>query len=242
MCGQVRFIRWLPFRPIEKVEDEVYNHLRALGADAIPCLIQRIKDAEPMRDPRQAPKWGDVRVGDTAFFVLGDMGIPLDLILESVFSSADKERHKEVGIYAYFEWIAKGKNRRAQLQDAVRRWYDGNPDCCQTRLGETSKKAEPDFQMDDAGLHRLRKKLAAVRFGQRRGRVVSIVGSPASVAEYDSVAEVGRVKTLTYIVRKWDRGKDDLLLDRYVKLFFLNDGGLFGIFSSVPGIPSRFKP
>jgi hypothetical protein len=56
------------------------------------------------------------------------------------------------------------------------------------------------------------------------------------------VAEVGRVKTLTYIVRKWDRGKDDLLLDRYVKLFFLNDGGLFGIFSSVPGIPSRFKP
>ena len=117
LCEQLSEVKTLPFKG-EPVSDVVYNGLMVAGDDAIPCLIDKITDTSRMKDPRQAPSYGDVRVGDVAFFILGDItGVPF----EQMLPEAVRSELNDSGVYAYFEYVERYENRQ-ELQGRWREW------------------------------------------------------------------------------------------------------------------------
>ena len=118
ICDQVRQIKTLPFKGEEGVDDS-YDALIKAGDSLIPCLIDKITDTTPMPDPRQTPKFPDVRVGDVAYFVLVDVA-KIDFI--EPFPANVREAYKQEGVYAYFRFVEKPANRKI-LQDSLRTWY-----------------------------------------------------------------------------------------------------------------------
>lgn len=124
LCSRIKEIKRLPFRnegPAANYDyfGEVYAGLRKLAGKAAPCLIERIADTARMPDPRQAPTVASVAVGDVAFWILADI---TDLPYDEMFPSELRERFRSEGVYAYFDWVKKKKNRRL-LQKNVRSWY-----------------------------------------------------------------------------------------------------------------------
>jgi hypothetical protein len=104
----LREVKILPFKD-EKVDDPVYNQLVSLGPSAIPCLVDEITDTRETHDPRKAPPYPHVRVGDVAFWILARI-TPMqerDLFPPEIFKRFDEE-----GVYAYFDWINKPGNRK----------------------------------------------------------------------------------------------------------------------------------
>ena len=120
LCGRVPEIKVLPFKG-ERVNDAAYNAFIEAGEAALPCLIAKITDTRKMRDPRQAPGYAGIetRVGDVAYFVLVDIA-KLDFI--GIFPARVQERYKTVGVYAYFEFVQKKRNRE-WLQRRLNEWY-----------------------------------------------------------------------------------------------------------------------
>ncbi len=118
ICDQVRQIKTLPFKREEGV-DASYDSLIKAGAPVIPCLIDKITDTTPMPDPRQTPKFPDVKVGDVAYFVLVDIA-KIDFI--ELFPANVRDGYKQEGVYAYFRFVEKPANRK-KLQDSLRAWY-----------------------------------------------------------------------------------------------------------------------
>jgi len=122
LCDSIKDIEILPMKD-EPVPDPAYNALISAGEDAIPCLIRKITDETMMKDPRSAPKVGNVTVGDTAFFVLVRIGKIdqagfLELLPPDVRKAYDEE-----GVYGYFRLIDEDNNRQ-KLQDAATQWYE----------------------------------------------------------------------------------------------------------------------
>ena len=117
-CDQVREIKTFPFKGEEGI-DAAYDSLRKAGDSAVPCLIDSITDTTPMADPRQTPKFSDVRVGDVAYFVLLDI-TKIDFV--EFLPAKVKEAYKQEGVYAYFRFVEKPANRK-KLQDNLRVWY-----------------------------------------------------------------------------------------------------------------------
>lgn len=117
-CEQVRQIKTFPFKGEEGV-DASYDSLIKAGDSLIPCLIDKITDTTPIPDPRQAPKFPDVKVGDVAYFVLVDIA-KIDFI--EFFPANVREAYKQEGVYAYFRFVEKQANRK-KLQDNLRAWY-----------------------------------------------------------------------------------------------------------------------
>lgn len=122
LCEFIKDIEMLPHKD-EPVADPAYNALISAGEEAIPCLIQKIRDETPMKDPRSAPKVGNVAIGDTAFFVLLDVGKIdqtgfLELLPPDVRKAYDEE-----GVYGYFRLIDEDNNRQ-KLQAAATQWYE----------------------------------------------------------------------------------------------------------------------
>lgn len=120
LCESLRTIEVLPIKD-EPVRDPVYNALISAGEKAIPCLIKKITDQTPMKDPRSAPKVGFVSVGDTAFFVLVD--ITKISFVELLPSEVRRAYESDEGVYGYFRTINQGDNRQ-QLHAAAVKWYE----------------------------------------------------------------------------------------------------------------------
>ncbi len=120
LCESIRTIEVLPIKD-EPVRDPVYNGLISAGEKAVPCLIRKINDQTPMKDPRSAPKVGFVSEGDTAFFVLVDITKIsfVDLLPPDVRRAYESDE----GVYGYFRTINQGDNRQ-QLQAAAVKWYE----------------------------------------------------------------------------------------------------------------------
>jgi hypothetical protein len=125
LCKHISDIKRLPFHrdeaPTEafKELDPVYGRFRELGDAAVPCLIAEVTNVTVMDDPRQAPTYRPVRVGDVAFWVFMDItGMPYQ---EALPGSVQKREEKE-GAYAYFTWVKKPRNRRL-LQQRLQAWY-----------------------------------------------------------------------------------------------------------------------
>ena len=118
LCDRVAEIIHLPFKG-EKIADDAYNSFLQAGKAAIPCLIERVIDTRKMRDPRQAPTYSDVRVGDVAYFVLVRLA-NIDFV--EMLPSKVQEKYKTEGVYAYFDF-ARRKQNREWLRRKLREWY-----------------------------------------------------------------------------------------------------------------------
>jgi hypothetical protein len=72
-----------------------------------------------MPDPRQAPTYDGVVVGDVAFWILVEIA---RVDFTAMLPEDVAERFKERGVYAYFEYVALPFNR-AELQQRWRSWW-----------------------------------------------------------------------------------------------------------------------
>ena len=122
LCESLKDIEMLPHKD-EPVADPAYNTLISAGEDALPCLIQKITDETMMKDPRSAPKVGNVAVGDTAFFVLLDVGKIDQAGFLELLPPEVRKAYDEEGVNGYFRLIDEDNNRQ-KLQAAATRWYE----------------------------------------------------------------------------------------------------------------------
>ena len=118
LCARVAEIKSMPFKD-ERVDDAAYHALINVGEDVLPCLIEKVADATPMKDPRGIPGPTDTRVGDVAFFVLIDIA---KLDFDSMMPPEVKIRLKEEGVYAYHKFVSQEGNRK-RFQSSLREWY-----------------------------------------------------------------------------------------------------------------------
>ena len=118
LCDRVSEIKILPFKG-EHVDDAAYNALIEAGDSVLPCLIAKVTDTRRMRDPRQAPTYPDVRVGDVAYFVLVHIA---KIGFVEMFPAKVQDNYKAEGVYAYFEFMRKKRNR-VWLQRKLNEWY-----------------------------------------------------------------------------------------------------------------------
>lgn len=118
-CHEITAVRKIPFHAGDKVDDDAYNKLSTKSWAAVPCLIGQIMNTRRTPDPRSAPLYGDVRVGDVSFWVIKDItGLPYD----QMFPHELVARFPDEGVYAYFDWVRKDGNRK-KLRDKVMEWY-----------------------------------------------------------------------------------------------------------------------
>jgi hypothetical protein len=118
-CSEIRSVRRIPFHAGEPVSDKAYNKLLQKSWAVVPCLISEITNTRRTPDPRSAPIFGDVRVGDVAFWVIKDItGLPYD----QMFPVDLVARFPSEGVYAYFDWVHNPDNRKV-LQKNVQQWY-----------------------------------------------------------------------------------------------------------------------
>lgn len=117
-CADIAAISHPPTMVGKRVEDPVYEALKAEAVAAVPCLLDAMASVEPLEDPQKMPgSTADFTVGDLAFFLLIDFGVvDFAQALPPDVSQATLVR----GPFAYFDWIVQPGNRE-RLQARVRR-------------------------------------------------------------------------------------------------------------------------
>jgi len=237
------------------IEDDTFDALLRLGRYSLPCLVDHLSDTRWMPDPRTEPLLGAPLVGDVAYMVLGDKGVP-DLL-----PGLAHKKPNELRMDDYFIWPREGNNRR-KLQDAVRAWVREHPDCCgDSTIELRAAPAQPVFRMNQDQLSVAREKFARLRPGMTADQVVAIAGKPNATdtagtsstdppdddSQYPELLEVtsgDHNENLAYIyfVERWadEIARRDPLHDRYVILYFSGQGTFTRMFSNVLGIPPIF--
>jgi hypothetical protein len=127
LCDRLSEIELLPYKDPNET-DPIYEALVAKGAQAYPCLVEKITDKKRMPDPRQAPHWQHYAVGDTAVFILvriigGDDDLLQEKLLKEMLPPPYREEWKTNGIYAYFNYVSEPKNRK-ELQKWWKNWLN----------------------------------------------------------------------------------------------------------------------
>jgi len=105
-----------------------------------------------MPDPRSEPLLGTPLVGDVAYMILMDKGVP-DLL-----PGLAHRKWSEMRMDDWFLWPRSG-NHRARLQAAVRAWLEKHPECCTAPklpgAGSSPKiKNVPDSDLKGSGKFR----------------------------------------------------------------------------------------
>lgn len=119
LCSRVSEIKHLPFKPDLPIDDPVYQALVNAGEAVLPCLIEKVADTTPMKDPRGIPGPTDTRVGDVAYFVLVRIA-KLDF-LEFLPAEVRKQFETE-GVYGYHRSMSE-RRHRLELQARLREWH-----------------------------------------------------------------------------------------------------------------------
>jgi len=118
LCNRVAEIKELPMKGDRGI-DAAYDAIVAAGETIVPCLIDKIADTRPMRDPRCPPLSDQTTIGDVAYFVLIDI-TKLDFI--ELLPEKIQTKYKNEGAYAYHDYIVR-KGARRQLQLKVQKWW-----------------------------------------------------------------------------------------------------------------------
>jgi len=118
LCNRVAEIKELPMKGDRGI-DAAYDAIVAAGETIVPCLIDKIADTRPMRDPRCPPLSDQTTIGDVAYFVLIDI-TKLDFI--ELLPEKIQTKYKNKGAYAYHDYIVR-KGARRQLQLKVQKWW-----------------------------------------------------------------------------------------------------------------------
>lgn len=237
-------------------DDDTYDALVRLSTYALPCLVDRLTDTRWMPAPRTEPLLGAPVVGDVAYMILGDIGVP-DLL-----PGLAGKKPNELRMDDYFIWPTVGDHRR-RLQNAVKAWLREHPDCCGTApIALKAAPPHPRIRLAEDELARWRAQFARLRPGMTRGEVLSTVGQPDAMESEsnDHAQEAARpywqapgllgstspdhneVQAAIYFVERWadEIARRDPLRDRYVILYFSADGKFTRMFSNVAGIPPLF--
>lgn len=122
LCARLAEVKVLPFKD-ERVDDPVYNGLVALGRDAVPCLVREITNTKFTHDPRKAPHYEGVRIGDVAFWILERI---TPMPYSDLFPRELSKRFADEGVYAYFDWVNKPGHRRTLQQNVKSYLANGN--------------------------------------------------------------------------------------------------------------------
>jgi hypothetical protein len=111
----------MPFRG-ESGLDSDYDAIVAAGKSAVPCLIRKITDSTLKDDPRQIPRWGDLKttVGDAAVVM---MVVVTGVEIIKMMPSRYQRLHKQIGVYAELAYLHDGHNNRRSLQLKLRHGY-----------------------------------------------------------------------------------------------------------------------
>lgn len=124
VCAGLASIKSVPLNEAWPIDDENYKLLKEKRKQAAPCLIARIVDGTPMKDPRSEPtKVDSFVVGDLAFFLLSDFKI---VSFEGVLPQEVISELPSKGVIAYFDWVRKPGNRE-KLQAAAKDWVRTHP-------------------------------------------------------------------------------------------------------------------
>ncbi len=121
LCNRVAEIKVLPMKE-ERGVDSTYDAFMTAGVRVVPCLIEKVTDETPIKDPRQAPTYSDTRLGDIAVFLIGDI-TQLDFF--TLLPLEVQAKVPNQGVYAYFAYVEKPKHRKT-LQDNLRVWFKDN--------------------------------------------------------------------------------------------------------------------
>lgn len=120
-CERVKDIKVLPFKH-EHVDDPAYNELLRNQRAVLPCLVDKLSDATLMADPRKAPTYNGVTVGDVAYFVLIRFtGEPFEKFLPPEV----QESYRRDGVDAYFRYVEQ-PDARVAIQMEWRAWLQAH--------------------------------------------------------------------------------------------------------------------
>ena len=110
--------------------DAVYDALKRNGYYSMPCLVDKITDMRPAKNPTGAPFWAGLtyRVGDTAVLMLMDIN---DMYWPKGMVPKDRERHfNGDGMFYYYFYVHEVPGGRKQVQKWWRNWLKTcQPEC-----------------------------------------------------------------------------------------------------------------
>jgi hypothetical protein len=231
------------------VTDDVYDALTQLGPYSLPCLTDRLLDSRWTLDPRTEPLLGAPVVGDVAYMILGDKGVP-DFLPQLT--------HKKPGqlmMDDYFLWPRVG-DHRLRLQTAVREWLVKHPSCCGAPPNlRDSAPTQLKSRMSKIDLEKARSGFSRLRLGMSPEEVLKITGNPDAMDRGTSDTDHRHTNLLgfcandhgenlayIYFTERWtdEIARRDPLRDRYVVVFFSTEGKLTRLFSNVVTIMPMF--
>ena len=115
LCQRLQEIKHIPYHSSLPSEDPIYLGLMEAGEKAIPCLVEKITDTKVIDDPNDASQVIGFTVGDAATFMLLYITNE-DWQPGSMFPQVVAKQWKSEGVYAYYAYVEKPKNRRAFQQ------------------------------------------------------------------------------------------------------------------------------
>ena len=121
ICSDISNIKVMPFKN-ETIDDFAYNKIISSGDKALPCLIANVANMTLMNDPRKAPYYNNMTIGDVSFFLFLD--ITKQQLIEFMPPHVLK-KYQDHGVYAYFEYSSKIENR-IELQTKLINWIINN--------------------------------------------------------------------------------------------------------------------
>lgn len=243
----------LPTPPTQEptITDDVYDALLQLGPYSVNCLADKLMDSRWMPDPREEPLLGAPVVGDVAYMILGDKGVP------DVLPKLAHKKPNELRMDEYFTWPSVGDHRR-RLKNAVLAWLTDHPDCCGTiPVVRSTEPATWKSRMSEFEIGEAQSKFSRLRLGMNPEQVLKIAGIPDAIdreaenQDHWHIALLGLCandhnENLAYIyfVERWadEIAKRDPLRDRYLIVFFSAEGNLTRMFSNVAEIGPILPP
>jgi hypothetical protein len=234
------------------VTDDVGDALLQLGPYSINCLTVKLLDARWMPDPRSEPLLGTPVVGDVAYMILGDKGVP-DFLPQLAHKKPNDLRMDD-----YFIWPSIADHRK-RLHDAVREWIVKHPNCCGTLpILRPTAPTTVNFRMSKSDIEKARSKFSLLRVGMTPRQVLKIAGKPDAIdpgnddnpdhwhTDLLGICANDHNERLAYIyfTERWtdEIARRNPLRDRYVIVFFSGEGKLTRMFSNVAAIAPILPP
>ncbi len=247
MCRQLPNASAFPMKSFLS-GDDVHDTLVLLSGVAKPCLVEHLTDSTWMPDSRSEPL-ADFHAGDAALWILTDAGLDWDSVITPLL---DPKKQNEIGVFEYFNWVNQG-NHRKLVQDAVKHWLVLHPESCGSEADFTgSAETNASDKLSPQRLIALQQALAKLKPGMDEKLARHILGPSDAEADpehLDGVMDLNRYEKSAafYFIKTQEnpKGKPELnrrnfLHDRYIIVFFSENGKLVRVFSNLPELAPIF--
>jgi hypothetical protein len=246
MCQQLPNAAAFPMKSFMS-GDDVHDTLVLLSSVAQPCLINHLADSAWMPDSRSEPL-ADFHAGDAALWILADAGLDWDIVVPLL----NQKKWAGVGVFEYFEWVNQGNHRKV-VQQAARKWLQKHPDCCGTSTDFADNTGSaPVSKISSQRFTELQHAWKQLKPGMGEQAARKLLGPSDDTADpehMDGVADLNRFEQSAefYIVEnrsgkdgRFDCRRRSFLRDRYVIVFYGENGKFIRAFSNVPELPPIF--